>query len=99
MSEGQITSYCDTVWVRVGPVFAYTDEFLINAQGDVIYVMCNKLRNSLDGNDPKLQHLRICQTSIGRETVERYDAGSEHWNVQMLTHKTWADYDNKSEIK
>ena len=58
------------------------------------YRMCNGLRGS-----DNLQHLRVCQNSRGRQTVERYDASSEHWNVEMTAHTTWADYDNTSEIK
>jgi hypothetical protein len=84
ISDG--SSYCSTMWVRVGPVFTYTDEILINAQGDAVYVMRNKLRDNLGGKDH-----RVCQTSLGRETVERYDA-TEQWNTEMLVHKLWADY-------
>jgi hypothetical protein len=92
MSEGRITSYCQTTWMRDGPVFTYTDQFLITSEGEVSYRMCNGLRGS---DNP--QHLRVCQNSRGRQTVESYDG--EHWNVEMTRHTTWADYDNTPETK
>ena len=94
MSEGRITSYCSTLWMRDGSVFTYTDQFLITSDGDVSYRMCNGLRGS---DNP--QHLRVCQNSRGRLTVERYDASSEHWLEEMTRYTTWPDYDNTPETK